>query len=198
MIYLIGGPARVGKTQTVKAVIKQRPMASISSDAVRYMLRRTLPDTPLNRRLWSSNQAEPLTRSPAELLEDQNEESQALWPALVKIMESYNLEDKDLLIEGVAILPELVRQLPFDSRVIILSNASKTHREMILRQARSNPNDWLNNKPDTIIEHYCSFFEYMDTWLRSEAKKYDINSQSIDDAHFPESLAAAATQLIKY
>jgi 2-phosphoglycerate kinase len=198
MIYLIGGPARVGKTQTVKAVIEQRPMASISSDAVRYMLRRRLPDNESNQRLWSSYQAEPLKRSAAELLKDQNEESEALWPALVHIMESYNLEGKDLLIEGVAILPKLVRQLPFDNKVIILSNTSKNHKDVVLRQARSNESDWLNNKPDNIIEHYCSFFDYMDQWLQSEAKKYDIAVLPIDDARFAESLATAAAQLLNY
>lgn len=196
MIYLIGGAPRVGKTQAVIEVLKQRPMNAIASDEVRYMLRRTLPNTRLKSALKRGYEQAPLKRTIMELWHNQNEESRALWPALVHIMEAYNHDGQDLLVEGVAMLPELVARLPFPTRTLILSSHSPVHAEIVLRRARANRHDWLHDKTEAEIVHYCEYFAYMDQYLCVEAERYGLACAPIGDTTFHADLRQAATQLL--
>lgn len=196
MIYLIGGAPRVGKTQAVIEVLRHRPMNAIASDEVRYMLRRTLPNTRLKRALRATHEIHPLQKTVADLWQAQNEESRALWPALVHIMEAYNQDGQDLLLEGVAVLPELVAQLPFKTKALVLSNQSPNHTEIVLRRARANTHDWLHDKSEAVIAHYCQYFAYMDQYICLEAEKHGLKIVSITDNSFKTDLTRAAVQLL--
>jgi 2-phosphoglycerate kinase len=196
MIYLIGGAPRVGKTQAVIEVLKQHPMNAIASDEVRYMLRRTLPRTRLQQALQKSHETHPLERTVEELLQAQNAESRALWPSLIHIMEAYNQDGQDLLLEGVAVLPELAVQLPFPTKAVVLSNQAPTHAEAVLRRARAHPHDWLHDKSETEIAHYCQYFTYLDQYLCREAAKYGLPCLPVTDLAFKADLRRAAAELL--
>lgn len=197
MIYLIGGAPRVGKTQAVIEVLKQRPMNAIASEEVRYMLTRTLPNTRLKRALKQTlHDIDPTRHTVAELWQDQVEQARALWPSLTHIMEAYQQDGQDVLLEGVAVLPELIAQLPFRTKALILSNQSLTHAAAVLRRARANRHDWLHAKPEAAIANYCQYFAYMDQYFRLEAEKYGLPVMTVTDQGLTNDLKRAATQLL--
>ncbi len=196
MIYIIGGAPRVGKTQAVIEVLKQHPMNAIASDEVRYMLQRTLPNTRLKQALKKPLPPDPLRCTVVELWQNQNEESRALWPSLVHIMEAYNQDGQDLLLEGVAMLPDLIAHLPFPTKTLVLSNQSSTHPEAVLRRARAKRHDWLHEKSEAVINHYCQYFAYMDHYLCLEAVKYGLQIMSITDSSLTADLRRAAAELL--
>lgn len=141
MIYLIGGAPRVGKTQLTNEVLKRHPMHAISTDAVRYMLRRLTADPKFKEGLDKSQEKDVLATSIEQILKNQNDESQIVWPAVVELMRSYNEDGLDLLVEGVAVLPEQVSRLPFEAKAIFITNTSPSHQATILQQARTNSHD---------------------------------------------------------
>jgi 2-phosphoglycerate kinase len=196
MIYLVGGAPRVGKSQFAKAVVKFRPMHAISTDAVRYMLRRSPIGKDVLQKLKLSSEADVLSKPIDQLLADQNNESRALWPFLIEIMKSYEEEGDDVLIEGVAILPELTQQLTMPHKTIILSNTSETHIETTISQAESNEYDWLYKYDPAEKRRYAEFFQFMDLYLLKEADKNQVTVGQINDSNFAGDLNAVADVMI--
>jgi 2-phosphoglycerate kinase len=197
MIYLIGGAPRVGKTQLATKVISKKPMHAISTDAIRYMLRRTIPPTALPQTLWTDGAEDLRLGSIQKILESQNAESIDLWPYLEQIMSSYTEDDYDLLLEGVAVIPSLVNHIKVPHRAIIIGNNSPKHSDTLLRYAADNPYDWLHKFNQEQVSVYTDFFAYMGGWLQEQAAEYDIPFVEIHDELFGVDITTAAEILLK-
>lgn len=81
MIYLIGGPPRVGKTTLVKYLVQNHPMHAVSTDAIRYMLRRSVPKEALNPDIFIHFGKDVITlwdQDHEQTLVEQNRQSEAL------------------------------------------------------------------------------------------------------------------------
>jgi hypothetical protein len=70
----------------------------------------------------------------------QNKESVALWPSLLAFMNTF-VEDKAVhIVEGVALLPNLVSQVTNSPRkVIYVGNTNPKHYQSMLDFANQNP-----------------------------------------------------------
>lgn len=196
MIYLVGGAPRVGKSNLVKQVVAQHPMYAISTDAIRFLVRRSVPPEQLDPALKLWNPATEALPPTDQIMEAQNAESHALWPLVVDFMQSYVDDGHDLLVEGVTVLPELVTQLSFPYRCIILGNDSPGHAEQVTKAAQDNPYDWLHDDRSHQITQYIAFFEAMNAWVRGECKTYAVPYYNISDKMFHEDLEKAAQQLL--
>lgn len=197
MIYMIGGVPRVGKTHLVQKVVTRKPMHAVSSDALRYMMRHALPHDALPQEFFLPTLADK-PMDPNVALALQNAESTALWPAIIEFGKSYVEDDTDLLIEGVAVVPELlVTDCPYPVRAIILSNASPSHEQAVIGQAQSNPNDWMHKYSLEIQQRLASFFTFMDADLRAQAAMHGIDLVEVHDETFDQDLERAADLLLK-
>lgn len=202
--YLIGGTPRAGKTTLTIKFIKQKPMLAASTDAIRYTLRRVIdkekePDLFKSGKFISNDPAQRhhLITHVHEVVEQQNDESKIVWKSVQNFINS-NLEDGfDVLVEGVAILPELVKQADFDYSAVFLGNQSDEHFRTILNSARGNPNDWLHKLDDETIQAYCCFGQQFSKYIENEAKKNDLPYIETSDTEFNQSMDLALCELLK-
>jgi 2-phosphoglycerate kinase len=197
MIYLIGGPARVGKTKLVSELVRARPMHAVSTDAIRYMLRRTVPKDALDPDLFIYSGVDVLNpdKTIEERMELQNRESQALWPALNEFIQSYVEDGIDLVLEGVAITPAFVEQLQMINRSVFLVNRSPEHERVIAGQARANEHDWLHDVESAEIATCAEVYRATSDWLVAECEAKGTSYIEVADDNFEMSLSRAAALL---
>ncbi len=171
-VYLVGGAPRTGKSTLMHLLMQERPMMSISTDAIRYLLRRT--EGISDKRLTVANNAV-LDNSPQEALQLQNKESEAVWSACLKLIECNQEDGLDIFIEGVAVLPSLVDTLNLDYRVVYLGDQSSNLAQRLETTAGTNPHDWMSvaNLDSEAFQKYAHFFNHMSQWVQESAATYD-------------------------
>lgn len=141
--YFIGGTPRVGKTTLTIKTLHRKAMMAASTDALRYTLRQVLskdeyPDLFYLGKYTSNDpeRREYIRDHPENVIDIQNKESAIVWKSVNNFVKS-NLEDGfDILIEGIAILPELLSKVDYEYQAIFLGNQSESHYDRILTSAR--------------------------------------------------------------
>jgi 2-phosphoglycerate kinase len=200
MIYLIGGAPRIGKTTLVKHLVRKQPMHAISTDAIRYMLRRSIDRDALPPDIFINFHEDVMARwkiqHPQATLEEQNRQSRAYWPALDQLAQSYDEDGADVIIEGVAILPEFSQQLDVPHKSIYIGNTSPTHAEFVIARAKANEHDWMHNYSDEELASATAFFTHMSKFYRDEAAKYSESYREVRNENYDSDLEAAADALL--
>jgi 2-phosphoglycerate kinase len=199
MIYLVGGAPRVGKTTLVNHLVQRQPMHAVSTDAIRYMLRRSVPKAALDPDIFihfSTDIMNLWDKGVDETLEEQNRQSRALWPAMREFIHSYDTDGIDLVVEGVAVLPEFASSLDVEHRSVFIGNRSKEHMQCIKDQAHANEHDWIRHLPDEKFERATEFFRAMSDYFATQCAKYNLPYVEIADDTFDRDLQQAAEQLL--
>ncbi len=126
-----------------------------------------------------------ITKNPAELIEYVQKESHVVWKAVEAFIRKENEEGRDILIEGVAVLPELVGQLEnIPRRVVFIGNQGENHRENIKKFAKENEHDWMRDVSDQYISAFAMFVKQMSVYIEQEAKKYGFEYIEMDQEVF--------------
>jgi 2-phosphoglycerate kinase len=100
-------------------------------------------------------------------------ESHVVWKAVEAFIRRENDEGRDALIEGVAVLPELVNRLEnIPHRVVFIGNQGENHKENIKKFAEVNERDWMRDVSDQYISAFTMFVRRMSAYIEQEAKKY--------------------------
>jgi len=193
MIYLLGGPPRVGKSIIANEIRQQHAVSVVSTDALGAVLEHVLspeavPDLfvfdkfnemPIAERVKS------IMQDPAELIDYVRKESYVVWQAVESFVRREYDEGRNLLIEGVAVLPELMKQLnDISYRVVFIGNQGQNHRENLQKSAAENEHDWLRNVSDQYMCAYAMFVTQMSAYIEQEAKKYGFEYIEMDKAQF--------------
>jgi 2-phosphoglycerate kinase len=201
MIYLLGGPPRIGKSTVAGLITRQRGISAVSTDSLAAVLESAVgpdaaPDLYSVTRFNSLADAEKIRlmrESPARRVEIQLEESRAVWPAVAAFIESESDERRDVVIEGVAVLPELVQRLSCtDVRAVFVGNQDPQHRENIKRSAQAHPHDWMRSASDSYIDAFATFVAEMSRHIEAEAHRFDLPYLALDRRPF----SAAATAVV--
>jgi 2-phosphoglycerate kinase len=96
-----------------------------------------------------------------------------------------NIEGRDALIEGVAVLPELMSQVEdIPHRVIFIGNQGENNKENIKKFAEENEHDWMRDVSDQYIGAFAMFVKQMSTYIEQEAKKYGFEYIELDKKLF--------------
>lgn len=201
-VYLIGGAPRVGKTTLAHAFIAQKPILATSSDAIRYTLRNLIsksqmPDLFENNKYYTGN---PVINDNVglylnKIIEYQNKESSIVWKSVVNFIEGNLIDGNDILIEGIAVVPEFVAKLTCEYSVIFLGNQEESHFEIMLNSARTNKYDWLSIRDDTGIKASFLFNKAYSKVMQKEAEKYNMKYLEMSDHNFQASLQEAMDYL---
>ena len=189
MIFLIGGPPRVGKS-IISSEIRQRFAVSVvSTDSLGAVLENVLsPEVAPDLFVFDKFNKMPLkdrvkliTKKPAELIDYVRKESHVVWKAVEAFIKRENDEGRDALIEGVAVLPELMSQLEdIPHRVVFIGNQGKNHKENIKKSAEENEHDWMRGVSDQYIDAFAMFVQRMSAYVELEAKKYGFEYIEMD------------------
>jgi 2-phosphoglycerate kinase len=181
MIFLLGGPPRVGKSIISNEIRQKHAVSVVSTDTLGAVLESVLspesaPDLfVLSRfsRLPMAERVELITKNPAELIDYVRKESHVVWRAVDAFVRRENDEGRDALIEGVAVLPELVSRLEsIPHRAVFIGNQGGNHEENIKKSAEANGRDWMRDASDQYIAAFAMFVKRMSAYIEQEAKKY--------------------------
>lgn len=201
--YFIGGTPRVGKTTLLMRVIQSRPMLAASTDALRYTLRQVIkeqdqPDL-FHLGKYTSNspdRRDGLKSNPGKVIDIQNKESYIVWESVNSFVTS-NLDDGfDVVIEGIAVLPELLKQVDYEYSAVFLGNQSFEHGRTILNSARTNPNDWMYTLEDETIEAFSIFNNAYSVYIQQQAEKFGFDYIEMGDGDFDLAIKKARNCLM--
>ena len=193
MIFLLGGPPRVGKSTISGKILKKHAVSVVSTDSLGAVLENVLspeavPDLFIFDKFGKlplAQRVKLITKNPAKLIDYVRKESYVVWKAVESFTRRENDEGRDALIEGVAVLPELISQLEdIPHRIVFIGNQGDNHKEDIERFAKANENDWMHDIGDQYIGAYTLFVKLMSAYIEQEAKKYGFEYIEMDKEPF--------------
>ncbi len=181
MIYFIGGPPRVGKSIIARAITTKHGIGAVSTDSLGAVLE-TVLDPEAEPGLFAisrfnemaeADRIRLLVKNTTKRIDYQIEESLAVWRAVKPFVLREQDEGRDLVVEGVAVLPELVAQLEgVGYRVVFVGNQSHKQQENIKRAANANEHDWMRRASDEYIDAFAAFVVAMSRYIEKEARRY--------------------------
>jgi hypothetical protein len=115
---------------------------------------------------------------------------------MIEFIHSYDEDGIDLIVEGVAVLPEFAAKLDVPCKSVFLGNTSGDHAAVIKKQARENDHDWMHAHSEKGIEKAAEFFALFSSRVQVESKRYGLRYVEIADSNFEESLGSAADYLL--
>jgi len=164
MIFLLGGPPRVGKSIISSEIRQKHAVSVVSTDTLGAVLENVLSsEVAPGLFVFSKFNEMPTTervkfmiKNPAGLIEYVREESHIVWKAVEAFIRRENSEGRDVLIEGVAVLPELISRLDdIPYRAVFIGNQGENHKENIKKSADENELDWIRGVSDQYIDAYA-------------------------------------------
>jgi 2-phosphoglycerate kinase len=203
MIYLLGGPPRVGKSIISSEIRRKHAVSVVSTDTLGAVLEHVLspeaaPDLYAFGKFDEMPMAERvklMAKDPAELIDYVRKESLVVWKAVEAFIRREDDEGRDALIEGVAVLPELTSQLEdIPYRVVFIGNQGD-HRENIKQSAEENEHDWMRGAGDRYIGAFATFVNRMSAYIEQEAKNYGFEYIEMDNELFGDVTEAVTKSL---
>jgi len=205
MIYFIGGPPRVGKSIIAKAITTKHGISAVSTDSLGAVLE-TVLDPEAEPGLFAisrfnemaeADRIRLLVRNTTRRIDYQIEESVAVWRAVEPFVVREQDEGRDLVAEGVAVLPELVAQLEgVDYRVVFVGNQGNKQQENIRRSAKENEHDWMRHASDEYIDAFAAFVVAMSSYIEKEAHRYGFEYIEMDSKPFNDAVAEVVAWLV--
>ena len=139
-----------------------------------------------------------MVKSTTERINYQIEENRAVWKAVVPFVQRERDEGRDVVVEGVAILPELVNQLEnVDFRVVFIGNQGNEHKENIKRSAQEIGHDWMQDASDKYVEAFAVFVMEMSRYIEREAHIYGFNYIEISSRPFDDAVCQVVDLLLE-
>ena len=205
MIYFIGGPPRVGKSIIAKAITTKHGISAVSTDSLGAVLE-TVLDPEAEPGLFAisrfnemaeADRIRLMVRNTTRRIDYQIEESVAVWRAVEPFVLREQNEGRDLVAEGVAVLPELVAQLEgVDYRVVFVGNQGHKQQENIKRSAKENEHDWMRHASDEYIDAFAAFVVAMSSYIEKEAHRYGFEYIEMDRKPFNDAVAEVVALLL--
>lgn len=144
MLYIISGASRSGKTTLAKRVAAQKGIPYLSIDWLMMGFTNGIPEYGIHDKLF-----------PDEIAE-------RLWKFLKAMLESMIYVEEDCVIEGEAVLPELIIQLqkkyPDKLTICFLgyTEVGIENKLVEIRKYGNDKNDWLAAKSDNYINDHTN------------------------------------------
>jgi 2-phosphoglycerate kinase len=201
-VYFIGGAPRVGKSTLAEGFLATHPMAFAATDDLRANLRRTItpeaePDLYYLDSLNAdeANMARLMRNETAEIIAAADREAHIVWRAVESLVRQTTEIGQDILIEGVAALPQLVAQLDVPTTAVYLGNQSAGHTHIILNYAQRHPESWLGSLKPATIEAFAAFTRAYSAHAAEQARACGFPYIEMSTANFDISLTKALNTL---
>jgi 2-phosphoglycerate kinase len=199
----IGGAPRVGKSTLAAQVLTEHPGNIISTDDLRASLRRTIPvhAQPDLYYLDSLNANERemdrlMREQTIDIIEAADRESAVVWPAVEAFVREHLATGRDVLVEGVAVLPEFIADLNFDYSVVFLGNQSPDHAQVIHDYARTHRKTWLGQLAPSTLDAFAIFSAATSAHIEREARKYYLPYVEMGNRGFQQGIEQARKLLL--
>ncbi|MCE2612781.1 hypothetical protein LVD13_07340 [Flavobacteriaceae bacterium D16] len=184
MIYIISGSSRSGKTIVAKKLMLQINIPYLSLDWLVMGFTNGIPEYGIHDKLW-----------PDEIAEK-------VWDYLEAMLESMIWSGADVIIEGEAILPELISRFSKKHPKLIkicyvgYSNISIEQKVKEIYQYSKGKNDWLTKESKAYIEDHTANMITYSKRIEKACKKYGLHYFDTSD-NFTETLDKVIAYLLK-
>lgn len=162
MIYIIGGASRSGKTTVAKKIALKKKIPYLSLDWLMMGFSNGLPDYGINHR-----------QMPSEI-------ARRIWPFLNSMFESMLFIEEKCIIEGEALLPELVTGLlekyPNTAKACFLGYTSIDVNDKLkgIRSFDTKKSDWLANKSDEYVIDHIKNMRFHSRQIAASCKRNNL------------------------
>jgi 2-phosphoglycerate kinase len=175
-VILIGGAPTVGKSYLGRKLAEELKLPWISTDTIREMMRKLITDEKRFPHLMHDTRytAEQYltTFTPEEIVQHSIKESFDTWQGVQALIET-DYVWKSFIVEGVAILPELVHKTFANNKsikpVFLVTENRERIREVVFKRGLWDDADkYSDSLKDVEVEWAYQYSK----WLHGEAKKY--------------------------
>lgn len=174
-LYLIGGSPRCGKTTIFNAFIKQRPMIAIPTDAIRAGVRYLNKNGRIN---FSEDEVE----------------NNLPWEMVIGLIQRYDHKNIPLIVEGVVITPERVKNLKLKNlnlRAVFVGFTEESHIEGVIKHGNVEK-DWVydaivkNGGDDSEVRKMFKSLMEKNRLTKGKAEEYEYKFFSPENLPFDE------------
>ncbi|HET6747520.1 MAG TPA: hypothetical protein VFH06_05430 [Candidatus Saccharimonadales bacterium] len=189
MIYLIGGPARCGKSQLAERVRKHIDGHVIGGDAIVASLHAMLKPEWLPDLFEHSVKMIDHMHIPEEKIDRLRRRDKVAWSFYENYIKTAKEDapDDDILIEG-NLWPDFVHMLSFKHKAIFLIDTSPNQLARLIEIRDANgDNDWMKDFSDEKLKTWAEFNalrsqRYVELCQKYDYPYYDIAKLGIEDA----------------
>jgi 2-phosphoglycerate kinase len=186
-IILIGGSPTVGKSYAARKIAESLKLPWISTDAIREQMREIVRKKDYPNLFYYSGATPGMAvkylskNSAEEIVRHQNNESIDVWKGVKGLIETDYVWGS-FIVEGVAILPHLVKTLSVKDKevkvVFLVDDNVKRVRKTIFTRGLW---DDANKYPDYIKEKEVEWVMAFNRYIIKEAKKYYFSIIRVGD-----------------
>ena len=149
MLFLVGGTSRSGKTLIARKILADKQIPYLSLDWLMMGFNDGIPEYGIHHLLWP------------------NEIAEKMAPFLLGMIDSMLVDGIDYVIEGEAMLPQLVADLieknPGKVKAVFVGYTEITVKDKVaqVKKHGHGENDWLANQSDEYIrDHVGNMIAY--------------------------------------
>jgi 2-phosphoglycerate kinase len=185
-VILIGGAPCVGKSFVARKLAEDLKLPWISTDSIREQMRQivrredypTLFDHADNTGKMAFSYLS--SRTAQQIVDHQNTESAEVWKGVRALIET-DYVWKSFIVEGVAVLPHLVVQLPKPNQdvkpfFLVDEDANRIRKTIFTRGLWDDADKY----PDSVKEKEVGWVLAFNDYLKKEAAKYGYPIVKID------------------
>ena len=183
MLYLVSGASRSGTTHIAKNILADKRVPYLSLDWLMMGVNDGIPEYGIHHLLWP------------------NEIAEKMWPFVQGMLDSMLVDDMDYVVEGEAMLPQLVADLieqhPDKVKVVFLgyTEIDVKDKAALVKKYSDGDNDWLTNESDEYIrDHIGNMIAYSKT-IKEGCKNHGLPYFDTSE-DFPEAIEAATDFLV--
>jgi hypothetical protein len=162
MLYLISGTSRSGKTIIAKKILESKKIPYLSLDWLVMGFTNGLPQYGIHDKLFP------------------NEIAEKFWTFLKAMCDNMLWEDLDYVIEGEAILPELISELlikyPDKIKICFVgyTNIDVEEKVKSVKEFSIGMNDWLTNESNEYIHDHINNMVTYSRGIKVDCEKNNI------------------------
>ena len=183
MLYLISGASRSGKTIMAREILAKKNLPYVSLDWLVMGFTNGIPNYGIHDKLFP------------------NEIAEKIWDFLNAMVESMLWSEEDCVIEGEAILPELVSELlkkhPGKIKICFVGytdiDIDKKVKE--LKDFSRGKRDWLTQEPDDYIFRHINNMVVYSKRIKEDCEKFRIRYFDTSD-NFMKTIDEATNYLL--
>lgn len=183
MLFLVGGTSRSGKTLIAKKILADKRIPYLSLDWLMMGFNDGIPEYGIHHLLWP------------------NEIAEKMGPFLRGMIDCMLVDGMDYVIEGEAMLPELVADLinknPDKIRAVFVgyTEISVGDKVALVKKHVTAENDWLTNEPDEYIRDHIGNMITYSKGIRKNCEELGLPYFDTS-ADFPAAIEAATDSLV--
>jgi chloramphenicol 3-O-phosphotransferase len=163
MLFLVSGASRSGKTLIARRILADNQIPYLSLDWLMMGFNDGIPDYGIHHLLWP------------------NEIARKMEPFLLGMIDSMLVDGMDYVIEGEAMLPQLVVDLvekhPDKIKVVFVgyTEINVEDKVALVKKHGDRENDWLTNKSDEYIRDHIENMIAYSKMIKNGCEKHGLS-----------------------